>query len=287
MTVQLSVVVPAYNSVATLGVQLDALVVQETTTPFEVVVVDNGSDDGTGAVALSYAEMDRRFRVVRADERHTPGYSRNVGVQTSSAPLVAFCDADDRVTPTWVAAMSRALAQHPVVMGQLDYTRLNPSWLQQSRGTDGFRRLGLVDGVFPYVISACLGATRDAYDRVGGFDETMRVGQDVDFSWRCFRAEIPIYFEPQAVVDYRLRRGLRATFRQACNYGRARMEIRRRMEDAGIADVGGVRWRNILWLGRNCPRLATRQGRYRWASVAGDLCGEILGPASLETDSAT
>ena len=259
-TPELSVIIPAHNAGTTLPTQLAALRMQETSTSFEVVVVDNGSVDDTGSIVLAAAASDPRIRLVRAMDLQTPGYSRNVGYHASRARLLAFCDADDRVRPAWVEAMRRALDQHPVVMGSLDYTRLNPSWQQRARGSDGVRRLGLVDGVFPYVISACLGATREAFEAVGGFDESMRVGQDVEFSWRCFQANIPIHFAPEAVVDYRLRTGLWATFVQARNYGRARMEIRRRMDEAGLRRTGGIRWRNIGWLVRNAPRLATRPG---------------------------
>lgn len=278
---RVAVIIPAHNAASTLSAQLAALSSQRTSVSFEIVVVDNGSDDGTATLLKDACNREPRLRVVEANAMKTPGYARNQGVACTTAPLLAFCDADDVVEPGFVEEMARALDEHDVVMGKIDYVALNPPWLQASRGSTAVDRLGDVDGVFPFVVSACLGVRRDAYERVHGFDEHMRVGQDVEFAWRLWQAGIGVGFDDRIVVNYRMRTTAAATFRQARNFGRARMEIRRRMREAGISDVGGIKWRNVLWLIRHLPGTLGRSGRYRWLNVAGNLWGEIRGPAPL------
>ena len=278
---QISVVIPAHNAASTLGEQLTALTNQQTTLPFEVVVVDNGSTDSTAALLREYEQLDPRIASLLANAMNTPGYSRNAGVAIARASKLAFCDADDVVEPDWVETMAAALDEHAVVQGKIDYTMLNPPWMHEVRGSTAVDRLGYTDGVFPYVVSACLGVRRQAFDLAGGFDEQMRVGQDVEFSWRLFQAGIDVGFDERVQVNYRLRTTASANFRQSTNYGRARMEIRRRMRAAGFTDVVGVKWRNLLWLARHVGTTITRAGRYRWLVVAGNLWGEIRGPAPL------
>lgn len=82
------VVVPAHDAAAYLAETLDSIITQ-THPPAEVVVVDDGSTDDTADIARSYP-----VRVLR-QEQAGPGAARNAGVAATSAPLVAFCDADD------------------------------------------------------------------------------------------------------------------------------------------------------------------------------------------------
>ena len=112
----LSVVIPARNEEQTLPRQLDALLAQEWDKDWEVVVVDNGSTDGTAEVVTRLAQSDSRLRLISAV---TPGacHARNAGIAATSAPLLAFCDADDVVEPGWIAAIAAALAEHELVTG--------------------------------------------------------------------------------------------------------------------------------------------------------------------------
>lgn len=278
---QVSVIVPAYNAAATLEAQLQALSAQKTSRPFEIVVVDNGSTDESPRILEDYGSREARLRVVRASAMNTPGYSRNVGAEHARARLLAFCDADDVVGADWVETMAAALDQSPVVAGRIDYTDLNPEWLRGVRGSFGLDGLAYMDDVFPYVVSANLGVRREAFEEVAGFDPQMRVGQDGEFAWRLYQAGIGVGFDDRVVIQYRLRSSAAATFRQARNYGRARMELRRRMSGAGITGLGSVKWKNLIWLLRRFPTILRRSDRYRWLVVAGDLLGEIQGPAPL------
>ena len=126
---RLSVVIAAYDAADTLGEQLDALVDQEWSGGWEIVVVDNASTDATPDLVRAVAVEHPRVRLVRAVDGRGPAYARNAGARAAAGVALAFCDADDVVAPGWVAAMGAALAEHEFVCGPVELARLNPTWL--------------------------------------------------------------------------------------------------------------------------------------------------------------
>src|SRR3954454_13330110 len=116
----LSVVIPSYNDATLLPQQLAALQQEQWSSPWEVIVVDNRSTDGTADLVRRHAEEDPRVRLVSASERQGLAYARNTGVAASRGDYVAFCDADDVVGPGWVAAIGAAVLQHRAVTGSLE-----------------------------------------------------------------------------------------------------------------------------------------------------------------------
>ena len=107
----LSVVVPAYDVAAYLPDCLDSVLAQGSSlgrTGLEVVVVDDGSPDDSGAIAESYAERDPRVRVVHIENRGL-GAARNEGLRHVTGDLLMFADSDDVVPPDAYAALLRQL----------------------------------------------------------------------------------------------------------------------------------------------------------------------------------
>lgn len=101
----ISVVVPVYDVEAYLPACLDSLLAQ-TYPHLEIVVVDDGSPDGSGAIADAYAARDPRVKVVHIDNRGLGG-ARNEGLRHATGSLLAFADSDDVVPPGAYAALLR------------------------------------------------------------------------------------------------------------------------------------------------------------------------------------
>jgi len=101
------VIVPVYNVEAYLAECLDSLLAQ-TARDLEVVMVDDGSTDGSAAIAEDYAARDGRLRLVRQDN-HGLGHARNTGVAASSGEYLAFADSDDLVPADAYALLLRSL----------------------------------------------------------------------------------------------------------------------------------------------------------------------------------
>ena len=186
---KLSVVIPCYNGADTLGVQLEALANQHWPEPWEVIVLDNRSTDGSRQIAERYKERLPKLRVVDASARQGQPFALNVGVEAATGEAVAFCDADDEVSSGWVAAMGEALSRHDFVACSVDIEKLNPPWAVAARGYP--QRDGLQKAWYPpYLLHAgggTLGVKRSLHAMVGGFDEALPYLHDTDF---CFKLQL-------------------------------------------------------------------------------------------------
>jgi cellulose synthase/poly-beta-1,6-N-acetylglucosamine synthase-like glycosyltransferase len=104
---------PCYNAASTLDEAIESIAAQ-TLTDFELVAVDDGSSDGTGALLEAWVERDSRVRLHRRP--HTGIVEAlNAGLGACRAPLVARMDADDRAHPERLACQVAYLEQHPEV----------------------------------------------------------------------------------------------------------------------------------------------------------------------------
>ncbi|NYE18714.1 glycosyltransferase [Microbacterium immunditiarum] len=213
-----SVIIAAYNAEETLDAQLDALERQTADFPFEVLVCDNGSTDGTAAVTHRRLERMPHLRLVDASATRGPGAARNAGARAARAPFLAFCDADDVVSDDWLALMHASLSEAPFVSGtsrrpELNSRPENPTYFDWSLYRMPF---------FPYLAGAGagnMGIHKAVFDEVGGFDETLRTGEDLDLCWRVQLAGYPLIANSSAIVNVSNRAGLRATMRQGFGYG--------------------------------------------------------------------
>jgi glycosyltransferase involved in cell wall biosynthesis len=210
-----SVVLPFRNAAGTIAAQLEALARQEFAGAWEVVAVDNRSEDESRRIAERFSGR-LAIRVVEAGERLGAGYARNVGVRHASAEKLLFVDADDEVAPGYVSTMAAALDRHEFVTSAFDQETLNPEWVRAVHGPawrvpdeslpDQF-------GVLPNA-GASIGITRAAFEAVGGFPEDLRRMQDIALSWEVQLAGIPLHYAPEAVYRVRYRTGVLDLFRQ-------------------------------------------------------------------------
>ena len=227
---QLCVVIAAYNAQATLSAQLAALADQEASFPWEVLICDNGSTDDTAALARHWQQRLPALRVIDASARRGPAAARNTGVAHTTAPYIAFCDADDVVAPGWLTGMHTALHHHPFVTGSIEGDRLNAgnraSW---DWTTDSFFEHQLLPQL-PAAGSGNMGIHRAVFEEVGGFEEAMATNEDTDLSWRVQLAGYPLVHRPEIVLHVRKRDGLRAVFRQAYAYGKGDRELEHRYQ---------------------------------------------------------
>jgi glycosyltransferase involved in cell wall biosynthesis len=273
---ELSIVIPVHDNASTLDDQLRAVLATagELT---EVVVVNNRSNDESGAVAAKWAGDDARVKVVEADERASEGYARNVGVAVARADAIAFCDGDDVVGPLWADAMALELSSHDFVTGPVDTDTLNPPWLASIRGRRLFTSVPMLFDQVPFAHGCNFGVRRRVFAEVGGFREDMPAGMDIEFSIRLWRAGIPLTWSPDALVEYRLRASARARWRQSTAYGRAQPVIEQLVPECASQHSAWARSaRRAAWMLRNAARLGDDELRARWMWTCGLLVGEVL-----------
>jgi len=233
----LSVVIACLDAGSTLGVQLAALAGQRCPVPWELLICDNGSTDDTLDVARSFAGRIPALRIVDASAVRGAGAARNRGVQEARGCWLAFCDADDEVTPDWLATMSAALAEHRFVAGRFEAHRLNGARVLRSRPMEQQAELQSSDfgPRLPHAGGGNLGIHREDFLAVGGFDPAVPWLEDTDLSWRAQLAGVPLVFRPEVVVHVRLRQTFREMYRQGRHYGMAHTVLQGRYGRADIA----------------------------------------------------
>ena len=275
----------AYNAAATLGEQLEALAAQRYDGDWEVVVVDNGSTDGTADLACRFAWRFPAFSVVDGGPRRGHSVPRNAGAQAARGELLAYCDADDIVAPGWLAAMAEAASRYDLVGGWLDVGPLNDeatrTWHQP------WPRDRLRSWLLPDAVSANLAIWADVLSDLGGWSSEYEAGgEDTELSWRAQLAGYRLGFARDAVVHYRYRSGIWQTARQAYKIGVNCERILRDFvflrDGDGHGDGGGSASGRALgraaWLATRLPYLAgSRRHRGQWISVAAEYLGRFSG----------
>jgi glycosyltransferase involved in cell wall biosynthesis len=184
---KVSVVLIVLDGERFLGEAIESVLAQ-TTADWELVIVDDGSTDGTAAIASGFAADDDRIRVVQHPGRDTRGMSasRNLGVRESRGVYVTFLDHDDVMTPVAIEEQAGLLDRHDEAAIVLGPNRRWRSWATNGAARpDEVQRLGVPGGTVlapPGMLPVFLedsAATplgfmvrRPAYDDVGGCEES-------------------------------------------------------------------------------------------------------------------
>jgi GT2 family glycosyltransferase len=265
---EVSVLIPVRNGMPHLSTQLAALARQTYRGPWEAVVSDNGSTDGSLRV-IEAARAQLPLRLV--DSRQATGRSGALAVAAGAARgrLLLFCDADDVVADDWVERMVAALERHPAVGGYLDEDALNPPSVRAWRPPATPGELPAPFGLLPAPIGANCGVWREAYEKVGGFDQGFRgaAAEETDLFWRLQLAGYRLGYAPAAVVAYRHRATLPSMLRQWRGYGRGRAHLAARYQALGLLPAES--WRDAAdtsgWLAVHlvdCVRGPVRRVNY-------------------------
>ena len=191
----ISVVIPTLNRASVIDETIRS-VFDQTYTNFEIIVVDDGSEDETAAVLESYT--DDKLIYLRNDENHGGNWARNRGIERARGEIVCFLDSDDVYLPHKLSTVADYFAKNPSVDVLVDsyllrtargrrskeIPRINPVLLN----SEDFRA-----GVFGRTIrkaTSGVSARRRALMDIGMFDETLRRRQDMDLVLRLSRAHI-------------------------------------------------------------------------------------------------
>jgi hypothetical protein len=173
-----SVVIPTLNEAARLPGLFDCLD-RQSLRPGEVVVADAGSTDGTVELVCS-----RGARVV---EGGRPAVGRNAGARAATGDLVLFLDADSRPPERFVEmAVAEFVARGLSVAGApLEPIERRPDYVAACWAACVYLRV--LQHVAPHASGSCVLVTREIHERIGGFDESLALGEDHDYVRRASR----------------------------------------------------------------------------------------------------
>jgi glycosyltransferase involved in cell wall biosynthesis len=193
----ISVMIGAYNAAPYLAEAIES-VIHQTYRPLELIVVDDGSDDGTGDVARSFGDALKYVRQENAGN----GAARNRALREAHGELFAFLDADDRFTPQKLERQWAALAADPslqLVFGHVQEF-VSPELTEDERA----EVRPPAPGPMPWTAPNLMLIRRDAFERVGPFAEDVRVGVTVDWYARALEQGLRSLVLPDVVLERRL-----------------------------------------------------------------------------------
>lgn len=183
---QFSVIIPLYNKAPYIRNTIES-VLGQTLEDFELIVIDNGSNDGSSEIVSQFT--DPRIQVVRLADNVGVSNARNKGVEVSCAPLITFLDADDWWESTFLEEMSGLIARHPDagIYGTNYWIVKNGKKRLAPLGVDEGFTEGEINYCQVYAKTLCMPLTsisvaipRAVFDETGGFKPHLKLGEDFD-----------------------------------------------------------------------------------------------------------
>jgi glycosyltransferase involved in cell wall biosynthesis len=196
-----SVVIPTFNR-ARKVVRAITSVLSQTFTDIEIIVVDDGSTDGTNKVV---EQFDDFVTYVAHSSNLGVSAARNTGIKTSSGPLIAFLDSDDHWLPEKLAAQVGFFDEHPGA----GVCQTEELWIRNGRRVNPMKKHLKPSGdIFEPSLKLCLVSPsavmlkRCLLDKVGSFDEDLPVCEDYDLWLRIScRYTVHLIREPLVVKE--------------------------------------------------------------------------------------
>ena len=190
-----SVIIPVFNGERFLNAAIESVLGQDYQ-PLELIVVDDGSTDGTPAIIRQYP---RARCLSQPNQGHGP--AKNAGLTAACGEFIAFLDADDVWRPEKLRRQAAHLIQNPTLGYVTCYCRL-----VREPGTDW---PGWVNAMFyekpqPSHMPSALLARRSAFERVGPFNPDFWHSNDTDWVMRARDAGLPGYQLPEVLYDRRV-----------------------------------------------------------------------------------
>ena len=218
-----SIIMPLYNKAPYVRKAVES-VVGQTYADWGLIVVDNGSTDGSGEIVAKLT--DSRIRIVRLEDNIGPGGARNRGVAESAASWICFLDADDWWEPTFLEEMAGLIERHPDagIYGTGYYIVKNRKKRLAPIGVDEDFNEGEINYCKVYAKTLCMPLTsisvaipRGIFDECGGFKTHLRLGEDFDLWIRiALKHKVVLLNKPlsnynqDVVITYRGTHHLRA-----------------------------------------------------------------------------
>jgi len=196
----ISVVIPTYNRRDLLPRAIDSVLAQ-TSPPDEIIVVDDGSDDGTMGI------VHRAYPQVRVVDQKNAGVSaaRNLGITSATGEWIALLDSDDAWLPQKLERQLQALSQHPgfrmVHCDEIwfrDGVRVNPMAKHKKQGGRIFRQCLPICCISPSSVLI----HRSLFDEVGRFDTGLPACEDYDLWLRICAREPVLYVNEPLLKKY-------------------------------------------------------------------------------------
>ena len=197
----ISVVIPTFNRAKHLELAVQSVLAQ-TFAPNEIIVVDDGSNDGSGEMLA--AKFGSRIRYYH-QSNHGVSRARNVGIGLANGNWIAFLDSDDQWLPDKLQAQVTALQNNP------DYTfcHTNEIWIRNGKRVNPMNKHDKYGGfIYQKCLPLCVVSPssvlikKRVFDDVGYFDESLPVCEDYDYWLRYCATDPVLYVETPQLIKH-------------------------------------------------------------------------------------
>lgn len=198
MQTPVSVIIPTFNRKHSLCIAIDS-VLQQTHQPFEIIVIDDGSTDGTATlVSERYPEV-----TLLSQANHGVSHARNQGIEAAGAPWLALLDSDDRWFKNKLAVQCAAIDESP----EIKLCHCDEHWIRNGKRVNPMNKHQKRGGwIFEHCLPLCAISPSAAmlhktlFDELGLFDETLPACEDYDL-WLRVCAKYPVLYVDQALLE--------------------------------------------------------------------------------------
>jgi GT2 family glycosyltransferase len=271
---KISVVVCTHNGERTLPECLGRAA-QLAYPDFEVIVVDDGSTDGSADIARA-----RGVTLVQTEHRGL-SFARNAGIARASGEIVAFLDDDAYPDPDWLRYVAASLRSNVYAgMGGPNIPPEDDGFVADcvAAAPGGPIHVLISDREAEHVPGCNMAFRKSALEGIGGFDERFRVaGDDVDVCWRLQESGQALGFSAGAVVMHRRRSSVWLYLKQQYGYGKAEALLERKWPSR-YNRAGSSRWAGRIY---DSPALGPthRRAMIRYGTWGSGLFQSIYEPA--------
>jgi GT2 family glycosyltransferase len=272
----ISVVVCSYNGAQTIRDCFDGLKRLEYP-DYEVIVVNDGSNDHTAAIARQYG-----FRLISTPNRGLSS-ARNTGLAAARGEIVAYLDDDAYPDPHWLTYMAAMfLSTEHAGVGGPNIPPPGDGAIAEcvANAPGGPVHVLLSDQVAEHIPGCNMAFRKAALEAIGGFDPQFRTaGDDVDVCWRLQERGWTLGFSPAAMVWHHRRNSVRAYWKQQQGYGKAEALLERKWPEKYNA-AGHITWAGRLYGNGWTRALGWRRGRIYQGSWGSALFQSVYEPTA-------
>ena len=194
---KISVIIPTYNRKKTLARAIQS-VINQSLSPFEILIVDDGSNDGTEEwVKDNFQNIKYIYQ-----NNHGVSSARNVGIENAYGDWVAFLDSDDEWIPNKLYEQVKSIESNP----KMKFFHTNEIWIRNGVRVNQMKKHKKYGG---YIFEKCLDICRvspssvliqkEVFDNIGVFDESLRVCEDYDL-WLRITSKYPVVFLDEPLI---------------------------------------------------------------------------------------
>ena len=183
--VLVSIITPVYNAEKFIANTVDSVLAQ-TVDKWELILAENGSKDGTKKVLEELRQKDSRIKVMYLGDNVGAAKARNAGIKKASGRYIAFLDADDLWSPVFLEEMAGLIHRFPdALCWGFNYSVIKDrkTLALEQEGDSGYIDSEWRFSYFPFCSSSCC-CRKSSLIELGGFDERMMYGEDLDMWFR-------------------------------------------------------------------------------------------------------